>query len=243
MELEPTSAEDQTALAWVEYFQEWDFVAAENALKTAIQLDPNYAPAHHLYSGILDLAGRSQESIDEEKQAVVLDPLALIFRVTLAARLSLKGQNDEGREEFNRIFEIDPRYPKAHETLGVVYAASGMYKEAIREYELAEQYGGPKQTAHVGYAYARLGDKKHALRSLAELQELDRKAPSGDVSDDLALLETGLGNRDAALAWLEKEYQQHDGDGPWDAKFDPLFASLRTDSHFQELMRRVRFPS
>jgi TolB-like protein/Flp pilus assembly protein TadD len=243
VELDPTSGEAYTALGWVEYFREWDFVAADDALKTSIRLDPNYAPAHHLYSGVLELAGRSQESIDEEKQAVLLDPLALIFRAALAVNLSLAGQNDEAVEQIKQISAIDPKYPKAHETLGMIYLRRGMYQEAIREFEASERYGGAKEVGALGYAHARLGDKERALKMLSELQDLDRRVPSGDVSGDLAIVEIGLGNRDAALAWLEKEYQQHDDDGPWDTKNDPLFEPLHSDPRFQELMRRVKFPS
>ena len=242
VELDPTSGEARTALGWVEYFKQWDFVAAQDALKAAIQLDPNYAPAHHLYSGVLALSGRFQESIDQEKQAVRLDPLALIFRAALAGGLSLAGQNDQAIEEIKQIFAIDPQYPKAHETLGTLYLRRGMYKEAIREFEASERYGGAKQLGVLGYAYARSGDKEQAVRMLSQLEDLDKRSPSGDVSGDLAIVEMGLGNRDAALAWLEKEYQQHDDDGPWDAKFDPIFEPLRSDRRFQDLLRRVNFP-
>jgi TolB-like protein/DNA-binding winged helix-turn-helix (wHTH) protein/Flp pilus assembly protein TadD len=243
VELDPSSGEARTALGWVEYFKEWDFVAAEDALKTAIQLDPNYAPAHHLYSGVLALSGRFQESIDQEKQAVRLDPLALIFRANLAGGLSLAGQNDQAIEEIKQIFAIDPQYPKAHETLGTLYLRRGMYKEAIREFEASERYGGAKELGVLGYAYARSGDKEQAVRMLSQLEDLDKRSPSGNVSGDLAIVEMGLGNRDAALAWLEKEYQQHDDDGPWDAKFDPIFEPLRSDPRFQNLLRRMNFPS
>jgi tetratricopeptide (TPR) repeat protein len=243
VELDPNSAEARTALGWVEYFKQWDFVAAQDALKTAIQLDPNYAPAYHLYSGVLALSGRFQESIDQEKQAVRLDPLALIFRAALAGGLSLAGQNDQAIEEIKQIFAIDPQYPKAHETLGTLYLRRGMYKEAIREYETSERFGGTKLLGLLGYAYARSGNKGQALRALSELQDLDKRLPSGDVSGDLAIVEMGLGNRDEALAWLEKEYQQHDDDGPWDAKFDPIFEPLRSDRRFQDLLRRINFPS
>jgi tetratricopeptide (TPR) repeat protein len=243
VELDPASGEAFTALGWVEYFKQWDFVAAQDALKTAIQLDPNYAPAHHLYSGVLALSGRFQESIDQEKQAVRLEPLALIFRAALASGLSLAGQNDQAIEEIKQIFAIDPQYPKAHETLGTLYLRRGMYKEAILEFEASERYGGAKELGVLGYAYARLGDKEQAVRMLSQLEDLDKRSPSGDVSGDLAIVEMGLGNRDAALAWLEKEDQQHDDDGPWDAKFDPIFEPLRSDQRFKNLLRLMNFPS
>jgi TolB-like protein/DNA-binding winged helix-turn-helix (wHTH) protein/Flp pilus assembly protein TadD len=243
VDLDPTSGEAYAALGWVEFFKVWDYVAAAEALKTAIQLDPNYAPAHHIYSRVLDLSERFQRAIDEEKKAVLIDPLALIFRVGLAGDLSLAGQNDRAAEQINQIFAIDPKYPKAHETLGTIYLRRGMYKEAIREYENSERYGGGKELGILGYAYARLGDKQQALRILAELQDLEKRSPSGDVSSDLATVEIGLGDMDAALAWLEKEYRQHDSDGPWDSKVDPIFAPLRSDPRFLELMGRVKFPS
>jgi len=243
VELDPYSAEAQTALGWVEFYKVWDFAAAANALKAAIRLDPNYAPAHHTYAGVLEYYDRLEEAIDQEKQAVVTDPLALIFRSALAEQLSTAGQNDQALEQINKIFEIDPLYPKGHEAMGVIYLRRGLYQEALREFKATEQLGGGKQLAFFGFAYASLGKKKEATKVLSELIELDKTSPSGDVSYDLALLQMGLGNRDSALTWLEKEYQQHDDDGPWTANVDPLFAPLRSDSRFQNLLRRNKYPS
>jgi TolB-like protein/Flp pilus assembly protein TadD len=242
VELDPTSGEAYTALGWVQFFKEWDYIAAAEALKTAIQFDRNYAPAHHIYSGVLEVSGHFQEAIEEEKQAVLLDPLALIFRASLAEELSTAGENERAVEQINQIFAIDPKYPKAHETLGNINLRRGMYKEAINEFEASERYGGVKERAPVGYAYARLGERQTAFKILSELQALEKRKPSGDLSANLALVEIGLQHRDAALAWLDKEYEQHDDDGPWSTKVDPIFAPLRSDARFQQLMRHVRFP-
>jgi Tfp pilus assembly protein PilF len=62
----------------------------------------------------------------------------------LAELLSAAGQNDRAVEQLNQIFAMDPQYPKAHEVLGDIYSRRGMYKEAIREYQASEQYGGAK---------------------------------------------------------------------------------------------------
>src|SRR5262249_27427946 len=145
-------------------------------------------------------------------------------------------------QQINQIFAIDPKYPKAHETLGTINLRRGRYKEAIGDFEASERYGGGKELAPVGYAYARLGERQTALKILSELQALEKTSPSGDLSADLALVEIGLRHRDAALAWLGKEYQQHDDDGPWGTKVDPVFDPLRSDPRFQELMRHVKFP-
>ena len=242
VELDPTSGEAYTAFGWVQFFSEWDYSEAADALKTAIQFDPNYAPAHHIYSGVFEVSGHFQDAIEEEKQAVLLDPLALIFRASLAEELSIAGENERAVQQINQIFAIDPKYPKAHETLGTINLRRGRYKEAIGDFEASERYGGGRELAPVGYAYARLGERQTALKILSELQALEKTSPSGDLSGDLALVEIGLRHRDAALAWLGKEYQQHDDDGPWGTKVDPLFDPLRSHPRFQELMRHVKFP-
>jgi TolB-like protein/DNA-binding winged helix-turn-helix (wHTH) protein/Flp pilus assembly protein TadD len=243
VELDPTSGEARTALGWVELYKELDLAAAEDALKRAVQLDPNYAPSHHTYSQFLVMTGRFHEAISEETLAVLLDPLSNISRASLAGLLLVAGQNDRGVEQLKMIFAMDPQYPKAHEVLGDIYSRRGMYKEAIREYQASEQYGGAKLLGLLGYAYARSGNKDQALRTLSELQELEKRSGSGDVSYDLALIEIGLGHWDGALAWLEKEYQQHDDDGLLFLKYDPIFAPLRSDPRFQNLLRRMNFPS
>src|SRR5205085_10186423 len=236
VELDPTSGEAYTALGWVQFFKEWDYIAAADALKIAIRLDPNYAPAHHLYSAIFEVSGQFQDAIEEEQQAVLLDPLALVVRASLAEQLSTAGENERALEQINQIFAIDPKYPKAHGTLGTINLRRGMYKEAISDFGASERYGGAKELAPVGYAYARLGERQRALKILSQLQALEKRSPSGDLCFDLALVEIGLQHRGAALAWLDKEYQRHDDDGPWGTKVDPIFAPLRSDPRFQELM-------
>ncbi len=244
VELDPTSGEARAALGWVELYRDLDLAAAERALKDAIRLDPNYATAHHSYSGPLEMTGRFQESIAEERQAATLDPLSLIIKAGLAEVLSLAGQNDRGVEQLNLIFAMDPQYPKAHEVLGTIYLRRGMYKEAIREYQASEQYGGTKLLGMLGYAYARSGKKDQALRTLSQLQELEKKSGSGGNYYDLALVEIGLGNKDGALASLEKMYQENvDDDGLLYLKCEPIFDPLRSDPRFQDLLRRMNFPS
>jgi len=242
VELDPRSGEAYSALGWVEFFREWDFSAAAEALKTAIRLDPNYAQAHHVLSGVLQLSGNFKDAIQEESEAVELDPLAFIFRASLAEEFSMAGQNDEAIAQINQIFRIDPQYPKAHETLALIDLRMGKYKKAIREFEVSEKYGLDGELAPRGYAYARLGDTGEALKIRSELQKLEKKSPSGQVSGDLAMVEMGLGDRDAALTWLEKEYQQHNDDGLLSLNVDPIFAPIRTDPRFQALVRRVKIP-
>jgi hypothetical protein len=86
------------------------------------------------------------------------------------------------------------------------------------------------------------GDKEQALKALSQLEDLEKKSPSGGISGDLAAVEIGLGNWNAALGWLEKEYQQRDDDGLLGLKVNPIFDPLRTEPRFQELLHRMHYP-
>jgi len=238
VDLDPDSGEVRAALGWFELIRTLDLPAAESTLRSAIQLSPNYAPAHHAYSGVLESSGRLQEAINEERRAVQLDPLALIFRASLAETLSLAGQYDRAVWEINQIFTIDPQYPKAHETLATIYLRMGMYKEAIGEYEASERYGAAKASEFIAYAYARMGNKDQALELLSELQ----KSPDYTRGFGAALIEIGLSNNQMALDLLEKTYQQHEDDGLLWLKTDPIFDPLRSDPRFERLLRQMKFP-
>jgi tetratricopeptide (TPR) repeat protein len=240
VELDPASGEVRTALGWVELYRNVDFNAAEHAFKSALQLDPNYAPAHHSYSELLAAAGRFEEAIAEKRQAIALDPLSALYRAALADLLSLAGQHDAAVEELKRAFEIQPDFPEGHEVWGNVYLRKGGYKEAIREYQASIEHGGNDLTSAIAYAHALDGDKKNALKALVVLRESENS--SGGASSDIAVVEIGLGHNDAALASLEKAYEEHDNDGLMWVKVDPIFEPLRSDPRFQDLLHRMNYP-
>lgn len=242
VELDPTSGEAYAALGWVKFYQELDVKGAGDALKSAIQLDPNFATAHHTYSAFLQVRGRSEDAIREEQEAVTLDPLFHIARITLAAMLWHAGDHNGATEQLNTVLAIAPQFPKAHEVLAGIYLERGMCREAFHEFELSEKFGGFKEPDLLGYAYGRCGKKEAALRMLSDLEGLEQRSPSGRSSFSLALVETGLGNRDAAIGWLEKAYRQHGDDGLLSLKVDPVFDPLRSDPRFQEIVRGMNFP-
>jgi Tfp pilus assembly protein PilF len=87
--LDDSSAEAHTSLAIVKMTYDWDFPGAERELKRATSLNPNHATAHHIYSILLGVLGRPEESLAEIRKAVQVDPLSMPVRNMLAARLQL----------------------------------------------------------------------------------------------------------------------------------------------------------
>jgi TolB-like protein/DNA-binding winged helix-turn-helix (wHTH) protein/cytochrome c-type biogenesis protein CcmH/NrfG len=129
VQLDPDSGEARTALGFIQLFRQVNVPAAERTLKTAIELDPNYATAHHWYAFALDATGRSQAAMAEITEAARLDPLSLIIRSALASELSANGQHDAALAQLRFVFDIDPHFAKAHEELGRLYERKGCMKQ------------------------------------------------------------------------------------------------------------------
>lgn len=240
VELDPSSGEARTALGFIQLFREVDVLAAEPTLKTAIELDPNYATAHHWYCMVLDATGRSKAGLAEITEAARLDPLSLIIRSALAGNLSANGQQDAALAQLRFVFDIDPHFPKAHEELGRLYERKRMYEAAIHEFRLSAQNGGDPVWAEVGYVYAVSGHKQEALRVLARLQALEEKSDGSAL--DLALVSIGLGRNEDAIAWIKKAALRPD-DGWLSLQSDGRFEPLRSDPRFQALLRGMKLSS
>jgi tetratricopeptide (TPR) repeat protein len=125
--------------------------------------------------------------------------------------------------------------------LGRAYLAKGQYGESIAELRRAISiYDTNIGRAILGNAYAVAGKRQDAqamLDTIEKYSEHDYVAPYF-----LAIIYAGLGQKDQAFGYLEAAYGTHDG---WLGflKVDPALDPLRSDSRFQDLLRRMNFPS
>jgi Flp pilus assembly protein TadD len=116
-----------------------------------------------------------------------------------------------------------------------------MYDQAIAGFQiLATQRGDTRWSnalAGLGHAYAMSGKKAEARAVLAELKQ--RSQQEYVPADSIALVYTGLGEKDEAFTWLEKAYEDHAFKMAW-LKVEPQWDSLRSDPRFADLLRRMR---
>jgi TolB-like protein/thioredoxin-like negative regulator of GroEL len=214
-----------------------DAASAEQDLKKAIALDPNYPTAHQWYGEFLELQGRSDESIAEMRRALELDPLSLIINKQLGTSLLFARRYDESIAQEKKVLEMDANFVPAIRDLGWCYAKKGMYDEAIAEFQKALALSNGESTKLVGLAYAlaKSGRRGEARKILGQLQEREK---SGYVDPgDFAIIHTALGEKDEAFADLEKAYRKRSESIGY-LKVDPGFDDLRDDRRFQDLMRR-----
>jgi Flp pilus assembly protein TadD len=116
-----------------------------------------------------------------------------------------------------------------------------MYAEAIAELNKATHLGAyvSRVISLLGYNYALWGKRDEAVKRLDELKELSKRRHV--PAYDMAIIYTGLGEKDQAFKWLRQACEERHGMIVY-LKFDPLFKSLRTDPRFSDLVRRIGIP-
>jgi TolB-like protein/Tfp pilus assembly protein PilF len=238
VELDPTLAETQTALATVQFNDDWNWKAAETGFRHAIQLNPSYATAHQRYSLYLIAMGRTEESLEEMNRARSLDPLSLSVNFSLGWRLYMARQYDQAISQLLNTIEMDPTYLLAHIVLGQCYEQEGKYSEAITELQKAASLSpdSPPVLAALGHAYAAAGKRAEALQMLDKLKSLSARRYVSPFYQ--ALLYIGLGDREQAVAWLDRGYDDRSNNMIF-LNVVPQFDSLRSEPRFQNLRHRI----
>ena len=239
VEVDPLLGEAHFSLAQTLELYDWNWSEAERQYKLALELSPNYAPAHMEYGRFVQALGRNDEAMKQMAYVAELNPMDFGIRervgfVTYAAR-----QYDSAISLFK---EINASYPgRGDFGLGWCYRKKKMYPEAIAalQRELVDSGRAPLVIAALASVHGLAGRKREAVKLIAELKE---RSQQHYVSNSLfAEAYIGLGEKDEAMAWLERAYEDHD---QWMVyiKCYPGWDDLRSEPRFQALVRRMNFP-
>ena len=238
LEIDETLAEAHTALAAVLMDYDWNMPESNREFERAIELNPNYANAHHWYAREnLTIMGQFDKALAEMRRAQELDPLSLIINSNFGKAYFNARRYDEAIQQLRKTVEIDQSFFVAHHYLGSAYAMKGAFPEALSEYQKARALNDdPHVVALLGRLYAVSGKRAEALRTLAQLKSIAGQRYVADYS--VALVYAGLGEKDQAFELLEKSYRDHTVD-MLTLYYDPLIDNLRSDPRFADLVRRV----
>ncbi len=236
LEIDKTLAEAHLALAGILESADWNWQAAEEEFKLAIELKPNDATAHHLFGLFLERRGRLEEAKVEMAQALELDPVSLIINKNVGDPFYYTRQYDEAIDQYRKTLELDPNFFLARLWLGKSYEQKGMYKEAIAEFHKAKSSDDNAMIlGALGHVYAVSGNRGEAEKIINELKRLSKRyvAPY-----HIATIYAGLQIKDEAFQWLERAYQGRD---EWllYVEIDPRLDSIRSDLRFRDLLRRM----
>jgi TolB-like protein/DNA-binding winged helix-turn-helix (wHTH) protein/Tfp pilus assembly protein PilF len=237
IELDDSLAETHTARAVVAQNLDWDWKTAEQEYRRAIELNPNYATAHHWFAEYLALMGRFGEASVEIEHARILDPLSLIIASDHGVILYYARRYDQAIEQFRTVLEMDPTYARAG-TIDLVYLEKGMYPEAQSDFEKRRSLFN-QNPWYVGlsiYIDARSGRTVEARHSLDRLQQMNRTHHIDPLIFAYAYI--GFSDKNQALIFLEKAYAEHSV-SLTALKVDPLYDPIRNELQFRKLLLQM----
>jgi len=237
LQINDSLAEAHTSSAHI-YLKLWRWSEADEEFKRALSLNPNYPTTHHWFDHYFLVKRQFDDAMRESKRAQELDPLSLVINDNVAYVYLLKNDLDSAVEQCKKNIELDPKYPDVHSVLGLAYLKQRRIEEATAEFEKAVELSGKTSLylGDLGYCYAVTGKRAEALAILKELEARHTRREA--VGLNLATVYAGLGDRDQAFVWLERDFQQRSGLLPritWSLTFD----SLRSDPRYADLVRRM----
>jgi tetratricopeptide (TPR) repeat protein len=214
--------------------EDWNWAGAEKEYRRALELNPNSAEAHMLYSNYLEAmspgSGRMEGELAQE-----LDPEH--HRYSTSGYFPADWSLDQDRDYLD---QKDPDNAEFRVELGKEYQTVGRYKEAVEQYVKGTNlYGYHDMARMLERGYAR-GDYKGAIRDwMKEWDALSKRQHLPTFW--AAFMYANLGDKDRAFAGLEKAYQEYDWCLLW-LKNDPIWDPIRSDPRFSDLLRRVGLP-
>lgn len=221
---------------------DWNWRGAEDAFRRAVELNPNFAYAHKLYSEYLSYVGRFDEAIAEARLARRLDPLSVVTNSHVGLVLYRAREYDAALDALQQAIELDPDHPMPYLPRGLALSMLGRHEEAVTALEkgLVASDRSSEMLAQLALAYGRAGRPSKARAMLSELQARARTQHVSPFA--FALAHVGAGEADKAVDALEAAYRSRE----WYLcvlKTEPVFDPLRGHARFRALLRQLNLPS
>jgi tetratricopeptide (TPR) repeat protein len=238
LQLDDTLAEALIISGVIKFRFDWDWVGAERDLQAGLELNPSSSRAHLGYSTYLLTMKRIDDAVRIAQRNVELDPLTVQRHIDLAWKLSYAGRPDEAITHLKEALEIAPDSANVYGHLGSNYAAKQMFVDAIAMCERALNLQTTGfVTSDCGRVYVQAGRQREAVKVLQHLLSQSSVQQYG-----VARLYDALGDHEQALHWMVQAYEARAPEMCF-LQIDTLSASLRADPRFQDILRRMRFPT
>lgn len=236
--LDDSLAEAHAARAYTYFNYEWNWNEAEREFRRAMELKSDYGPARQWYSSLLAANGKFDQALIYSKRAQELDPFSLVVSSHYGWINYLARRYETAAAETLKLIKLDPSNYIGHRYLALAYEIQGKYDQAFAEFDkaLPLSRGSIILRTEMGHAYGVSGRRQEALAILDELQQLSKQRYVSPFH--LAMIHIGLGDKDAALEWLNTALNERSERLIW-IGVDPRFDVLRSDIRFKDIVSRI----
>ncbi len=243
VELDDSSAEAHTSLAFATFYGSFDAAGAEREFKRAIELNPNYARAHHWYATFLYAEGRYPEALSHIELAQQLEPASTAIMADKGLILLYAGPREKGLALLKQLESSEPAFPSTYRYLQDAAIMNKDYPAYLEAWEKAARLSQDQRELAVVKAgelgFAR-GQRQGMFESMLEQQQ--KLYSEGNLSAyDLATTYAFLGNKAKALEYLRRAYDHHES-GLMSIRNNPAFGDLHSDPAFRNLVVQVGLP-
>lgn len=230
LELDSSLAGPYIVLGAVRTMQNYDLQARETYYEQALLKNPNHRTAHLWLANNLTVQGKFEEAEREILRVQELDPLSFGVRMHLSELYYYWRKPDQSIEQAELMLAANPENKGTYSFLAKAYAQKGEFDKAFAALEK-----NPTDDINRVYILASAGrqdDARNIIEAFAK-SDVGSKNPYC-----VGAMYAAIGERETALAWLEKSYAMRQADLV-SIKIDPPLDSLRDDERFRDLLRRV----
>jgi TolB-like protein/DNA-binding winged helix-turn-helix (wHTH) protein/Flp pilus assembly protein TadD len=239
LELDDDLAEAHAALGAEKADFEYDWQGAEQEFKRAIQINPNYAEAHFRYAWTyLTPLGKSEQAFAEMKKALELDPFSRIYNTVFGLTYFYARKYDLAEEQFKKAIELNPDFFVTYYHFAWLHSQVGQYQNAISELSKGRLLSGDESTVKSAASQDVALRKAFAADGAAGFWKQLLKSGREIGEFDSPQLYARLGDKQKALEWLDRDYEERRALGTL-LNVDPALDSLRSDQRFGDLVRRM----
>ncbi len=230
-------------LANLAFFAQCDYKESARQFARAVEINPNYAEAHHFMCFLHIIAGEREPALEHLDIALAINPLSQETLFFQAYYHYMTEDYATALTELEQCLAVNDKNLPAHSIKTYCLLKLGHYDEVLNYYDRLPQEivveGDRRGTQALAYAYKKDAEQTDlAMRHLEEAA----KSPEGFREDSfLFLLYAATRSFDKAFEWVQKSIDNK-------SSFllfhycDPLAMSLREDPRYEKYKKTI-FPA
>ncbi len=239
--IDDTLGEAYAVLAFTVLFYDWNWSAAENLIKQALDLNPNNPFAFECYSNLLTTRGRHDDAVVAIKRAEELNPMSPRAMLMTSWTLYQARRYEEAVQAARKACGMQENFPQGDLHLGNALIEIGSLDEAVEALRRASETWGRSGMPRYMLAFARARQHDlHSVRSI--LDKLENTRTQHEMKAYfLAMTNVAAGQTDVAFEWFEKAVEERNEWMCWFAT-EPKLDPIRSDPRYREILRKTNNP-